>query len=195
MINSIINCISSFPRNSILLKWRPGHCGLQASDIADNLAKTASYGSNDVISQSIIFYKHEAWLLVDKWIWTIWQTEWEKDSNCEYQKHFKLTREYRKPNNSTIKDTILNRLKMMQCHLNAGLQKIGQHANGECLTCGVKQTNVHFLMNCKDTSDLRNKIKTVTKVSESLWTYESLLNDQLISETIVQYILSNNLDI
>jgi len=192
LIQSIINCISSFPTNGILLKWLPGHCGFQSSDIADNLAKTAS---NGFIFQPITYSKHEAGLLVDKWIWMKWQAEWEKESTCEYQKYFKLTRAYRKPNNSRRKDITLNRLRLMQCQLNAGLHKIGKHTTGLCLYCGVAQTNVHFLLNCTNTNDLRNEIKKATKVLQPLWTYENLLNDHLIAEIIVHYIQMNNVEI
>ena len=65
----------------------------------------------------------------------------------------------------------------MHSKLNAGLFKLGLRQDGNCITCGVEQDNVGyiiFLIHCIETDDLRNSIEKVIQKPKSTFIFLKL---------------------
>ena len=159
---------------------------------ADKCAKVAAI--SDLIPEAIDFTLHEASPAVEDWIWDQWQKEWASESTCKYQSVYQLERKYLKTLSSRRNDIIKNRLRLLQSKLNGGLYKIGQHEDGLCTTCGVIQDNHHFVMECSDTYDLREHIKTRLKAGDYKWNYQELTSNHKTIEMITKHILLKNIE-
>ena len=82
----------------------------------------------------------------------------------------------------------------MHSKLNAGLFKLGLRQDGNCITCGVEQDNVHFLMQCIETEELRNSIEKVIKKPKSTFKFLELVSDNRILEAIANYVVSKQIN-
>jgi len=191
LVCQICNIISSLNNNNIILKWLPGHSNVTDFLKTDQLAKMAT---NSDIIHHINFSRNEAIQLVDEWIWKTWECDWQTNQTCKYQTMFSVSKNYLHFNMSRRKCTIITRLRLMQCKLNAGLFKIGLHRDGLCTTCGVLQDGVHLLMECIETEPLRIKLKKNIRNLKN-WNYQFLVSDPLSVNLITEFLIKNNFDI
>ena len=90
--------------------------------------------------------------------------------------------------------TVVNRFRLMQTRLKADMFKIDLHEDGRCETCGIPQDCIHFILYCPDTEILRRNIKIVYPSSKP-WTYSNLLSDSGALNILVEYVISNNIQI
>src|SRR6266516_4916277 len=157
-IYKICDISQSFPSAHKSLTWLPSHYGNSHIDIVDHLAKSSS---NSLQTTNIDQTRDEAVLVVNNWIWSIWKKQWENKTTNQYQNTFKLQQKTLQFNIAWKDSCIVNRLRMLQSRLNAGLHKVGRHDTGLCSTCNTLQTEKHFLLGCIETIELRRKCFSV----------------------------------
>ena len=163
-------------------------------NVVDKIVKDSV--SLDTIDSPIIT-SSEASLIVGNWTSTKWQSIWTTPPLCTYQKTFCL----RSNSNSLCQlrssDSIISRLRLMQSKLKAGLFKIGLVDDPNCDLCGVPQDNVHFLLSCPSTDDLRTSIKDeITRRNLNIaWNFQSLLSNPFIAEVVATYVRSRRLTV
>src|SRR6267154_1827567 len=190
ILHNIVTSLFNNSELSICLKWLPAHSKIIPIELSDHHAKLAA--NSNLIPEAIDFTYHEALLAVDDWIWEEWKKDWDKRSSCKYQSTYQLNRKYIETFPSRRSDIIKNRLRLLQSRLNAGLQKIGLHADGNCGTCGVLQDNLHFVLECSDTAGLRNLINSQLKAGDHKWNYAELTTNPKAIEMITTYIIQEN---
>ena len=83
----------------------------------------------------------------------------------------------------------------MQTKLNAGKFKIGLHRDGLCEACGVLQDGNHFILECVETTTLREKLKEITERLNLKWSYADILSNQCTINEIAKYIMEHELEI
>ena len=66
---------------------------------------------------------------------------------------------------------------------------------GLCETCGVLKDGIHFLIECVETTTLREKLKEITERLNLKWGYADLLNNQGTINEIAKYIIENDIEI
>ena len=91
-------------------------------------------------------------------------------------------------------DSIINRIRLHQTKLNAGLFKINVHQNGLCDTCSVPENFLHFISKCTKTVNLRQKLQLSLNESGEL-NLVKLLNDSNQMKEIACYCREFNISI
>ena len=192
LLHQILEIITTYSYSKVQIKWMPGHSNQPSFRLIDSLAKTSSSLS---YLQPIQYTSHEASLITDRWSWDRWKDDWGKNQTTKYQNIFSL-QSYGWVNNTTRKrDTIINRLRLLQTYLNGDQHKIGLHKDGLCLTCGVTQDPVHFIMDCPDTTNLRTSIRKSFGKSAGEWSYKNIISDPLSTDIVINYVLKHNISI
>src|SRR6267154_1070704 len=188
IINNIIDVLSNPSNPSICLTWLPGHVKHVDLLNIDSLAKKAAF--SDVLPL-ISYSKEEAELAVEEWARSLWEQEWNQSTTCKYQEMFPILQRHIVSYNSIRrKVVIINRLRMMHSRLNAGLFKLGLRTDGNCQTCGVQQDNVHFLIHCPETDDLRNNIQKIIKKPKNSFQFLDLVSDIRVLDAIATHVIS-----
>src|SRR3989442_11616836 len=92
--------------------------------------------------------------------------EMEENPIGAYQHIFNPTKKFILPNRSRKNDITVNRLRLLQTKLNAGLYKLGLHQTGLCEMCNVEESSQHIILHCKKTEspriDIRQSVPTVS---------------------------------
>jgi len=168
---------------NVTLMWLPGHTGLEKSEKVDEMAKQAT-STNEIIT--LEYTKSKVYGKIKEWIWKKWKKEWKAKITCKYQEVFQVLREgYQYQNMKRREETVMNRMRLQQTRLNAGLFKIGRHENGKCSTCNKIQDLNHFIMDCKETEDLRAILKDARE-DEPL-SLKEIFNSQSLPGILVEY--------
>ena len=177
--------IRGFKGGSVKISWLPSNKSINMIKKVDGYAKAAT--RLDEI-EKIIMYKKEKLELVQDWIWKIRKEEWEKYCTCKYKEVYTLNRlEFSTKGMSRRQETIINRLRLQQNGLNAGKYKLGLHETGNCDSCGSFQDVKHFLMECKETRDLRKELKTVI-TNEKDWNIKYITTEKDTTRIVINYI-------
>src|SRR3989442_11669864 len=124
LIIQICNIIIDLSTCKFVILCLPGHCGNIYINEIDSLAKSSL--PNLPIHQ-IEPTLDEMVHVIEEWIRKQWKSEWEREPLCQYQKTFKIQRnslQLKLPRRSEI---LVNRLRLRQTILNAGLLKLGLH--------------------------------------------------------------------
>src|SRR5437867_2963173 len=190
VISSICNQLKTF--TSITITWFPGHFAGNFPS-ADKLAREAAVLPSP--SVPITFTCSEATCMLEEWIVGLWNKEWEEKPSCSYQKLFKLRKKNDCFSDTRRLDTAISRLRLMQTKLNAGKYKIGMHVDGACSSCGVLQDGIHFVMECVETTNLRDELKKLSLKYSINWSFAELLSHQESIKAIAKYIMNNNVEI
>src|SRR6267154_475849 len=152
IIANISNSLSVDTSHSISLIWLPGHADHPFLEAINRSAKLATLEST---TTGFIISNQELLLGVDDWIYRKWKLKWERTPTCSYQRISTIRSSCFHFTKSRKKETIINRLRLMQSKLRAGLAKIGLEQESNCSSCGEVQNGPHLLMDCKETDDLR----------------------------------------
>ena len=184
LISTICNIFNDTHKLSAKFIWLPGHSNIPCLQEIDSLAKLAT-NLTDITPIDPTF--QEFILGVDGWIRNKWVEKWSNEPNCKYQRTFCIRETCLTSNSNRKKDTIINRLRLLQTKLKAGLAKIGLLEDGACQTCGVLEDVYHFVMMCKNTEDLRQKLYSV-KSKVNLFSFQELLPDVEIMDNIADYV-------
>jgi len=171
--------------NSYLIKWLTKDKLHNNLHQVDSLAKTA-VSSNKI--DSIDFTDKEAILMIDDWIWKLWTDKWMKNISCNYQGIFPLSKKPLVWNIPRHQEIIINRLRLQQSKLKAGLYKIGLHETGFCDHCGIIETTQHFIMECETTAPIRNHLELFFTRTNKVWSLQAVLNDIYCMTYISKYI-------
>jgi len=91
-------------------------------------------------------------------------------------------------------EIIINRIRMLQTRLNAGLFKIGLHEDGCCDVCGKLQDCIHFLMECLNTEELRKELNNIPHIGTK-WSFQELVSDPEAVQIIIKYINQKEVEI
>lgn len=192
VILDICHALNSVSSKNIGLVWLPKHYNYIGSQIVDLNAKHAITLTN---IHNIKYTFNEVKDLIEEWTLKKWHDDWGRNPSCSYQKYFLPHRGFQIAKNlPRNRETIINRLRMMQSHLKGGLLKINKHEDGMCRTCNTVQDNFHFLMSCKDTEELRRTIKRSVQ-NETTWSFQDLLSSRDSLSAITDFIINNKIDI
>ena len=152
LINDIINIVMQITDRTVILVWIPGHSGIRGNDIADSKAKEAL--NCPTVQTELNAEEREVFESVDSYIIKKWQRAWDSSLTGNHNRTISpivsCTSKY--SNISRLKETIISRLRLGKCLLNAYLKVIGKHATGLCTTCGVSETIEHYLLHCTDSN-------------------------------------------
>ena len=69
------------------------------------------------------------------------------------------------------------------------------HSDGLCETCGVLQDGNHLILECVETTTLREKLKEITERLNLKWSNADLLSNQCTINEIAKYIMGHELEI
>jgi ribonuclease HI len=139
--------------------WIPSHVGVKGNEIADQLAKSAAT-SHEVELQVPAEIKDE-YSRIETFILDEWQALYNSSiSGANYRmleptvsSKGKLVEKNRK------KETVISRLRLGKCRLNAYLHEIHRHPDGLCELCQEAETIEHLLLRCK-TNDFAEKLQS-----------------------------------
>src|SRR5437867_13217124 len=81
----------------------------------------------------------------------------------------------------------INRLRLLQSKLKAGLHKLGLHETGLCDSCGTIENSYHFIMECNVTASLRSHLKCYFAQINKDWIFQSILSDSYAMTCIFKY--------
>ena len=101
---------------------------------------------------------------------------------------------YQYENRRRREETILNRIRLLQTKLNSGLQKIGLHKDGRCDTCNLRQDLEHFVFECVETLEMREKIKAAWKGNGSMCLKE-ICSKKVYQDIMIEFVLKNSITI
>ena len=141
---------------NIRLVYYPAHQGIQENELANSLAKIASKKAkhlqpNTQLSPSEIQQGNKM-LSISKWT-----RRWENSKHTKCKDSIPSISNKKLPLRANpLKDTSrrgiskIARLKTGHSMLNGYKSKIDTETSSECSTYKVKETSVHFLLNCKE---------------------------------------------
>lgn len=158
--------------------WIPSHVGIQANEKADRLAKMAAaqqtppedrIPNNTDRKQQIIDYINSQW-----------QANYNDKPTGRHYKAIEPTvgRKIKYYDKNRHKETIITRLRLGKCFLNAYLHEIDRHPSGLCDHCQVPETVQHFLIDCSKAPALSTPNITI----------QQALSDDINIERIYQHI-------
>ncbi len=191
LIQDICKSLLILNHCDFIIKWMPGHSNYPGSNTVDKLAKLATTLNNPI---SIEYTNHEAILAIDPWVCSLWMKKWKEKPKGRYQTIFSPTMKcINIPNVSRKKETIISRLRMLQTKLNEGLKKIGKSQTADCDVCGEIESCEHFLLHCSKTEELRRRIQTILQTNQATWTYQNIMNNQKILDSIASYVIEKGI--
>ena len=141
---------------------------------------------------TIDYTSDEALLLVENWVWNNWKTYWSTNKDCKYQEIFNLPVSYNHIHGTRKKDTIISRIRLQHTKLNAGLFKIGLHPNGLCDTCNKVHNGYHFIMECRNTKDLNNKLNEKIPNKEN-FNYNYILMNPSLMDIVADFVIEKKI--
>jgi ribonuclease HI len=135
--------------SDVTLVWLPGHVEIKAHDKVDQLAKLAT--KNSTVQLDIKLELKETYSQIENYITDKWQSRW---TNCPTGKHYrnlepKVSRKSKFSLPSRRKETVISRLRLGKCWLNAYLYELKVHKDGLCSACGQIETIQHYLLDCR----------------------------------------------
>ena len=123
------------------LDWLPGDKSQTNLKQIDKLAKEAA---SKLSFNAIDYTINEALQIVDEWIWKLWLDRWTHNISCVYQGLFNPTKKPLFWNLPRHQEITINRLRLLQFKLKAGLHKLGLHETDLCDFCGTIENSYHF---------------------------------------------------
>jgi len=176
-------------QNSLI--WLPGHANHPFLKSINFSAKSAA---QEITPPGFNITNQEILLGVDAWAQGKWAQNWKLSPTCSYQKMANLRKSCFYFTKSRKKETIINRLRLMQTKLKGGLAKIGLEQEANCSTCGVLQNGPHLILECKETEQLRVLLRA-NKPSNIKWEFFELLSDTKLATIVADYVLEHNISI
>jgi len=167
-----------------LIKWLPGNKYQTDFKLIDTMAKEAV---SKRTTDSIDFTNIEAIQMIDEWIWKLWTERWTQKVSCAYQSLFLPTKKPLFWDLPRHQEITINRLRLLQSKLKAGLHKIGLHETGFCDFCGTTDNSYHFIMECTAINPIRNKLKSHFAQNHRVWSFQAILNDLFAMTHISKY--------
>src|SRR3989442_2896093 len=119
--------------------------------------------------------------------------EMEENPIGAYQHIFNPTNNFILPNRSRKNDITVNRLRLLQTKLNAGLYKLGLHQTGLCEMCNVEESCQHMILYCKKTENLRIDIRQSVPTVSKPWDYKDYLSNPKVVDIIINYIRTESI--
>jgi len=187
--NLLIHLSESISRvkYSVTMVWIPAHVGLKYNDVADKLAKEATF--HTAVDININLELNDVYDIATDFCTKKWQQSWDASNKG---RHFysivpSVTRKTITTHSSRAKEVALTRLRLGKCKLNHYLHKMNLHMNlhsdGLCKECKTPETIDHYLLQCEHgpVSRAIRQICFVQKIDPKL---EHILNDQGVQNII-----------
>ena len=190
LISKICNLLAQY--KPVNISWLPGHSNANIPSV-DYSAKQAAYAPT--LATHVTFTCTEATCVLEGWIRDLWNREWDEKPSCSYQRMFKTRKKKKCVLKTRNLDSAINRIRLMQTKLNGGKYKIGLHPDGKCNSCQVLQDCNHFIFECTDTVELREKLKKLSIKHSICWDFENILSHHATINEIAKYIVDNKVEI
>jgi len=149
---------------STTIIWIPSHVGIRGNENADRLAKMAATQQTPPTDRTS--NKTDRKQQIIDYI----NSQWQDIYNTKITgKHYKsivstVSRQIKYSDNNRHKETIITRLRLGKCFLNAYLHEIKRHPTGLCDKCHVPETIQHFLIDCTTSPIFNNPNPTIPEV-------------------------------
>ncbi|CAG2258159.1 unnamed protein product [Mytilus edulis] len=157
----------------VSIEWTPGHADIQGNELADQLAKKAAQEAEKI--QSIpIFTKQDIQKGAKDSVMLKWQNRWDtSDKGRRYyafQQNVKNTLPKDKPSTEIYR--ITTSLRTGYCNLNSYKSMICPALIDKC-SCGQIETVDHYLLDCENYEEAREKLRSALYFITSKLTLES----------------------
>ena len=130
----------------VYFEWIPGHCEIQANEVADKAAKHALTHTQIEIKNKQ--NKNESNSILKLYYMQKWQRRWDETVSPLKSIQKSVSATFKFVVNHKSGETILHCLRMDNIGLNQNLLLLNKHATGLCDNCGVPETTTHFLAEC-----------------------------------------------
>ncbi|VDI56199.1 Hypothetical predicted protein [Mytilus galloprovincialis] len=157
----------------VSIEWTPGHADIQGNELADQLAKKAAQEAEKI--QSIpIFTKQDIQKGAKDSVMLKWQNRWDTSEKGRryyaFQQNVKNTLPKDKPSTEIYR--ITTSLRTGYCNLNSYKSMICPALIDKC-SCGQIETVDHYLLDCENYEEAREKLRSALYFITSKLTLES----------------------
>ncbi|CAG2215405.1 RNASEH1 [Mytilus edulis] len=157
----------------VSIEWTPGHADIQGNELADQLAKKAAQEAEKI--QSIpIFTKQDIQKGAKDSVMLKWQNRWDTSEKGRryyaFQQNVKNTIPKDKPSTEIYR--ITTSLRTGYCNLNSYKSMICPALIDKC-SCGQIETVDHYLLDCENYEEAREKLRSALYFITSKLTLES----------------------
>ncbi|XP_063442171.1 uncharacterized protein LOC134722480 [Mytilus trossulus] len=157
----------------VSIEWTPGHADIQGNELADQLAKKAAQEAEKI--QSIpVFTKQDIQKGAKDSVMVKWQNRWDtSDKGRRYyafQQNVKNTLPKDKPSTEIFR--ITTSLRTGYCNLNFYKSTICPALIDKC-SCGQVETVDHYLLDCENYEEAREKLRSALYFITAKLTLES----------------------
>ena len=144
----------------VSIVWIPGHIGITENELANTDAiRAADEEVNDIHHP---MSTRDAIKLIESYTNNLWQAEWNASTKGEHYRNIEpvATRQMKLGEQNRKREVIKTRLRLGKCNLNSYLKIMNRHRDGNCDTCNTPETIEHFILECRNNTELVKTIKT-----------------------------------
>ena len=134
---------------NLIIAWVPSHVDIKGNEMADELAKAATYLST--VNLQPLITLQDIYKAIDAEILSKWQEIYTKSKAISHYKTIEQQVSFyiKFTSRNLDKESTITRLRLGNTYLNKYLFKIQRHPNGNCDYCtNCKETITHFLITC-----------------------------------------------
>ena len=193
LVESVLTLASNLSKEgkTITLIWVPSHVGIRGNEMADCLAKEAT--KHPEIEIEIMPEIFDIKRTIRRELLNEWQTRWDsaQESRHYWSLEKKVSNKIKFKTTNRKKEVIISRLRLGKCRLKQNLKRMNLHETGLCETCGTEETIEHWLLHCKETTQLGMELGNFCKRIQKPTTLQTILNSEICHDIIYKWIQNN----